>query len=65
MNDCEKYEALCSAMLDNALTVQEKEELDAHLAVCPSCRAYLEDLQEMRALWKELEIPVPEELHEK
>ena len=65
MNDCEKYEALCSAMLDNALTVQEKEELDAHLAVCPSCRAYLEDLQEMRALWKELEIPVPKELHEK
>lgn len=65
MNDCEKYEALCSAMLDNALTVQEKEELDAHLAMCPSCRAYLEDLREMSALWKELEIPVPEDLHEK
>lgn len=65
MNDCEKYEALCSAALDNALTVQEKEELDAHLAVCPSCRAYFEDLREMQALWKELEVPVPKDLHEK
>lgn len=65
MNDCERYEALCSAALDNALTIQEKEELDAHLSACPSCRAYLEDLQEMRALWKELEVPVPKELHEK
>ncbi len=65
MNDCEKYEALCSAMMDNALTVQEKEELDAHLAACPSCRAYLEDLREMNTLWKELEVPVSKELHEK
>lgn len=65
MNHCEKYEELCSAALDHMLTAQEKEELDAHLTVCPSCRAYLEDLQEMRALWKELEVPVPNELHEK
>ena len=65
MNDCEKYEELCSAALDNALTAHEKEELDAHLAVCPSCREYLEDLKEMRALWKELEVPVPKDLHEK
>lgn len=65
MNNCEKYEELCSAELDNALTAEEKQELDAHLAVCPSCRAYLEDLRDMRSLWKELEVPVPKDLHEK
>lgn len=65
MNNCEKYEELCSAELDNTLNAEEKQGLDAHLAVCPSCRAYLEDLREMRSLWKELEVPVPKDLHEK
>ncbi len=65
MSNCEKYEELCSAALDHALTPEEKQELDAHLAICPSCRAYFEDLREMRALWKGLEVPVPKELHEK
>lgn len=65
MSNCEKYEELCSAELDHALTSEEKQELDAHLAVCPSCCAYLADLREMRSLWKELEVPVPKDLHEK
>lgn len=63
--NCERYEALCSAAIDNALTKQEQKELDAHLAECPSCRAYLEELRTMRSLWKELETPIPPALHEK
>lgn len=63
--NCERYEALCSAAIDNALTKQEQKELDAHLAECPSCRAYLEELRTMRSLWKELETPMPPALHEK
>lgn len=63
--NCARYEALCSAAIDHALTKEEQKELDAHLAECPACRAYLEDLRAMRALWKELETPMPQALHEK
>lgn len=64
-NPCEYYEELCSAAIDHALTPAEQKELDAHLAACPSCRAYLEELREMQKLWKELEVPMPTALHEK
>lgn len=64
-NSCEYYEELCSAAIDHALTPAEQKELDAHLAACPSCRAYLEQLQEMQKMWKELEVPMPTALHEK
>lgn len=62
---CARYEELCSAAVDHALTEQEQKELDAHLAECPACRAYLEELRVMRELWKELETPMPPALHEK
>lgn len=65
MNPCEKYEDLCSAALDDALTKQEQQELEQHLAVCPSCRAYMEEMRALCAMWKTLEVPVPESLHEK
>ena len=52
---CARYEELCSAAVDHALTEQEQKELDAHLAECPACRAYLEELRVMRELWKGLE----------
>ena len=64
-NNCARYEELCSAAVDHALTEQEQKELDAHLAECPACRAYLEELRVMRELWKELETPMPPALHEK
>ena len=63
--NCARYEELCSAAVDHALTEQEQKELDAHLAECPACRAYLEELRVMRELWKELETPMPPALHEK
>lgn len=64
-NECARYEELCSAAIDHALTEQEQKELDAHLAECPACRAYLEELRTMHDLWKELETPMPPALHEK
>ena len=64
MPDCERYEELCSCALDGALTKNEKRELEAHLAECPACRAYMEDLRAMKSLWKGLETPAPEGLHE-
>lgn len=65
MPDCTRYEELCSASLDNALSKEEKQELEAHLAECPACRAYMEDLRAMKTLWKGLEIEAPEGLHER
>lgn len=64
-HNCARYEELCSAAIDHALTEQEQKELDAHLAECPACRAYLEELRVMRDMWKELETPMPAALHEK
>lgn len=64
MPDCTRYEELCSASLDNALSKEEKQELETHLAECPACRAYMDDLRAMKTLWKGLEVSVPEGLHE-
>ena len=65
MPDCEYFEELCSLSLDGALTRAEKRELDAHLAECPACAAYLEDLKFMRTAWEDIKEPLPEALHEK
>lgn len=63
MNPCEKYEDLCSAALDGMLTEAEQQQLQQHLAECPSCRAYMDELQAMCAMWKE--VPLPETVHER
>ncbi len=63
MPDCIHYEDLCSASVDGTLTREEKKELEAHLKTCPACREYLEDMREMRTLWRELDHPLPDGLH--
>ena len=63
MPDCIHYEDLCSAAVDGTLTREEKKELEAHLKTCPACREYLEDMREMRGLWRELDHPLPDGLH--
>lgn len=63
MPDCIHYEDLCSAAVDGTLTREEKKELEAHLKTCPACREYLEDMREMRTLWRELDHPLPDGLH--
>lgn len=45
MNNCAQYWDLISAAVDGALTPEERERLQAHLAECPDCRAMLEQLQ--------------------
>lgn len=65
MPNCKHFEGLCSASLDGELTRAQKRELEAHLAQCPACAAYLEDLKLMRTAWGDLKEPLPAELHEK
>ncbi|MDR3765543.1 MAG: zf-HC2 domain-containing protein [Butyricicoccus sp.] len=65
MPNCEYFEELCSSSLDGELTRAQKRELEAHLAECPACAAYLEDLKLMRTAWEDLKEPLPEQLHEK
>lgn len=64
MNECEKYEELCSAYLDGELTAAEQAELTAHLAVCPDCAAYMEALRQMQGDLDGGNIKLPEGLHE-
>ena len=42
--DCEAALILISAALDGELTEAERQELEAHLAQCPECRALSEDM---------------------
>ena len=45
---CEVSPELLSAYLDGALPPPEREELEAHLAQCPACRARLESLRAVK-----------------
>lgn len=57
--NCETALSALSAMLDGALTDSEQRALDAHLAVCPSCRKTLSALQAIDAAIPEAELPPP------
>lgn len=59
MSGCESYEPRVSALLDGALEEPERRELEAHLASCPACRAYLEDLKTIQTAIRELDVPAP------
>jgi anti-sigma factor RsiW len=41
----EHFEALLVKAVDRCLTAGEREELEAHLTSCPSCRAELDDFR--------------------
>lgn len=57
---CEKYLELISARLDGELTAQEQSELDAHLQICPACRAIANDLDGLHSALADLgEAPAP------
>jgi hypothetical protein len=51
---CLKYENNISAYLDNELKPKERENLEAHLKSCSSCRAKLETTRELSHRMKEL-----------
>ena len=58
---CDKYLERLSARLDGALTGEEERELEAHLAICPDCRAAGAQLAALQGAFAELEyITAPE-----
>ena len=58
---CGRYIAWLSARLDGELTAREAQELEAHLAQCPACRALASQLAAMHDSFEGLEdIPAPE-----
>ena len=59
--ECDKYWELLSARLDGFLSAEEEGELDAHLAVCPDCRAAGAQLAALQGAFSELEeVSAPE-----
>ena len=57
MANCEQYWDLISGSLDGALTQEEQQRLDRHLAQCPQCRALWQQLSELGPELMELETP--------
>ena len=64
MKEHEYFEQLCSNSIDGTLTDDERQELEAHLAECPSCAALLDDLREMQSLFAAEPQAVPDDLHQ-
>ena len=61
MEECERWTEQLSARLDGELSPEEERELEAHLAVCPSCRALAKQLEALDAGLQDLEeAPAPE-----
>lgn len=58
---CQRYYELISQRLDGELTEDEQQELESHLAVCPSCRALDQQLSGLHEDFSDLEeVPAPE-----
>ena len=58
---CQRYYELISQRLDGELTEDEQQELESHLAVCPSCRALDQQLSGLHEDFFDLEeVAAPE-----
>ncbi len=53
MMRCKETGNLLAAWLDGETTAKEKEDIEAHLAVCPACREELKMLSETQAKFKQ------------
>jgi anti-sigma factor RsiW len=40
VDDCARFHLIASLQLDGEISLHEAEQLRAHAAACPSCRAY-------------------------
>lgn len=61
MKTCEEYAALISDFLDGELSAEDRAEVAAHLAACPACQQYFDDLVTMHDAFDQIEeVPVPE-----
>lgn len=60
---CEQIERQLGRYIDNELSATEREQVDAHLAYCSSCRAELDELREtVSGLAVRSEVTVPDSL---
>jgi len=48
--ECQQVVEVVTAYLEDALPARERKRLEAHLAACPHCSAYLEQIRETIAL---------------
>lgn len=60
--NCDEAMLAISAKLDGELNPAELEALEAHLKLCPDCRALAKELEEMDAALETLVCPPPETL---
>ena len=56
---CKEYEARINALIDDELNVSERIEVLEHIAQCPACKAYWEDLLSMRDMLRGQECSAP------
>jgi len=54
---CQSVQERLSWFLDRVLVQEERENVAAHVASCPACRARLQSLEKMRAALKRLDKP--------
>lgn len=66
MSRCGKYEALVARFLHGELLLNEREELESHLAVCPDCERLYREVTDLDRLLRDLpgkSIDLPPFLH--
>ena len=56
---CKEYEARINALIDDELDASERIEVLEHIAQCPACKAYWEDLLSMRDMLRGQECSTP------
>jgi anti-sigma factor RsiW len=62
---CQQLIDFIARYRENELTTEQRAEFDRHLAVCPSCVAYLKSYEQTVLLAKaSADEPVPEEIPE-
>ncbi|MBQ2326018.1 MAG: zf-HC2 domain-containing protein [Clostridia bacterium] len=61
MKICSQNELLINMYIDGELSADEIDALEAHMAECPACRQYCEELRAMTEAMKDIEYP--ENLH--
>lgn len=59
MRPCEDVLVLISAALDGELSVEESQELQAHLDACPTCSALYRELSGLHQAARELAEETP------
>ena len=59
MKACKEFETRISALIDDELPAAERPEVMAHLAECPACKAYWEELLAVGEILREETTPAP------